>query len=82
MPAVTYIDVSRGNDDWFIYIQLFIDILMLFKILIMFTLSSFWNKNTMPQMTVVASHKGGKRSVPLKSELKKKNVFFWLKAIS
>lgn len=30
----------------------------------------------MPQMTVVASHKGGKRSVPLKSELKKKNVFF------
>lgn len=82
MPEVTYIDVSRGNGNWFIYIQLFIEILMLFKILIMFSLSSFWHKNTMPQMTVVASHKGGKRNIHLKSELKKKNVFCWLKAIS
>ena len=56
---------------------------MLFKILlkkdlIIFSLSSFWNKSTMPQMIVVASHEWGKRSIlyVLKLNLKEKHFAY------
>lgn len=56
---------------------------MLFKILlkkdlIIFSLSSFWNKSTVLQMIVVSSHEWGERSIlyVLKLNLKEKRFTY------